>query len=125
MMTDEIDRILLHEEEILPSSGFAVSVMEAVRREAAAPQPIPFPWKRALPGLILAGGALIAVVVGTVIGMTYAFRQPSAVNVPFSWIPWATSILPGARPEAAWLAGTLLATLASVAISFRVASGRA
>ena len=33
----EIDRILSREDEILPSSGFAVSVMDAVRREAAAP----------------------------------------------------------------------------------------
>ena len=35
---DEINRILSSEEEILPSSGFAVSVMDAVRREAAAPR---------------------------------------------------------------------------------------
>ena len=42
-MNDEFDRIM-SEEEILPSSGFAASVMEAVRREAVAPPPIPFPW---------------------------------------------------------------------------------
>ena len=35
---DEINRILSREDEILPSSGFAVSVMDAVRREAAAPR---------------------------------------------------------------------------------------
>ena len=52
---DEMDRILSGEDEILPSSGFTVSVMDAVRREAAAPPPIPFPWKRALPGLVLGG----------------------------------------------------------------------
>ncbi len=53
----EINRILSREDEILPSSGFTVSVMDAVRREAAAPPPIPFPWKRALPGLVAAGFA--------------------------------------------------------------------
>lgn len=54
----EIDRILAAEDEILPSSGFLASVMERVQQEAAAPPPIPFPWKRALPGMLLAGGAL-------------------------------------------------------------------
>ena len=46
----EIDRILSREDEILPSSGFVVSVMEAVRREAAAPPPIPFPGNALYPG---------------------------------------------------------------------------
>jgi hypothetical protein len=36
---DEIDRILSRQDEIVPSSGFAASVMEAVRREAAVPPP--------------------------------------------------------------------------------------
>src|SRR5262249_46712231 len=59
---DEFDRIM-SEEEILPSSGFAASVMEAVQREAAAPPPIPFPWKRALPGAVFAGATLAAILV--------------------------------------------------------------
>jgi hypothetical protein len=59
-MNDEFDRIM-SEEEILPSSGFAASVMEAVRREAAAPPPIPFPWKRALPGAVFAAATLIGI----------------------------------------------------------------
>ena len=57
--SEEVDRMLSSEDEILPSSGFAVAVMDAVRREAAAPPPIPFPWKRALPGMIVAGLSLI------------------------------------------------------------------
>ena len=61
-MKDEFDRIM-SEEEILPSSGFATSVMDAVRREALAPPPIPFPWKRALPGMIFAGATLAVVLV--------------------------------------------------------------
>ena len=36
MSHDEIDRIFSREEEILPSSGFSASVMDAVRREAAS-----------------------------------------------------------------------------------------
>ncbi|MGB8128786.1 MAG: hypothetical protein WCG81_03255 [Candidatus Angelobacter sp.] len=61
-MKNEFDRIM-SEEEILPSSGFAASVMDAVRREAAAPPPIPFPWKRALPGAVFAAATLIVVLV--------------------------------------------------------------
>ena len=54
-MKDEmLDRILANEEELIPSSGFAASVMDHIREEAAAPQPIPFPWKRAVPGIALA-----------------------------------------------------------------------
>lgn len=45
-------------DSLVPSSGFAVSVMTAVYRETAAPAPIPFPWKRALPGV---AGAVVAI----------------------------------------------------------------
>ena len=47
--TNKLDRILTAEEELVPSSGFVASVMERVREEAAAPEPIPFPWKRVVP----------------------------------------------------------------------------
>jgi hypothetical protein len=50
---DPIDRILSTDEQLVPSSGFASAVMERVRVEAAAPPPIPFPWRRALPGILL------------------------------------------------------------------------
>ena len=56
-MTDErMDKILGAEEELVPSSGFLAEVMERVREEAAAPPPIPFPWKRAIPGFVVAAG---------------------------------------------------------------------
>ena len=71
---DEINRILSREDEILPSSGFAVSVMDAVRREAAAPPPIPFPWKRALPGLVVGGIALALVLVAGVVAIAQLGR---------------------------------------------------
>ena len=53
MNDDDLDRMLMEREEIVPSSGFVASVMEAVQQEAVAPAPIPFPWKWALPGLIV------------------------------------------------------------------------
>jgi hypothetical protein len=54
---NEIDRILATEDALVPSSGFLASVMDHVQEEAAAPAPIPFPWKQALPGAIVAVGA--------------------------------------------------------------------
>ena len=51
-------RILSAEEELVPSSGFLAATMERVRDEAAIPKPIPFPWLRALPGIVLAVAVL-------------------------------------------------------------------
>ena len=44
----EIDRILSRDDGILPSSGFAASVMDAVRREVAA---LPELWARRVRGV--------------------------------------------------------------------------
>ena len=71
MWQKDFDRILSSEEPIVPSSGFADAVMQAVRREAAAPPPISFPWKYALPGLGLAG---LLVVVAMLLPPTPAAR---------------------------------------------------
>lgn len=58
---DELDLILLERDQILPSSGFAASVMDTITQEAAAPAPIPFPWKVAVPGFValLAGFVIL------------------------------------------------------------------
>jgi len=56
MELSRIDHILASEEPLIPSSGFLESVMERVREEAAAPPPIPFPWKRAIPAVLLSAG---------------------------------------------------------------------
>ena len=58
MKLTEIDRILGTEAPLIPTSGFLASVMESVREEAAIPPPIPFPWKRAIPGILVAAGVL-------------------------------------------------------------------
>lgn len=52
----EIVQILATEEDLIPSSGFMASVMERVEQESATPAPIRFPWKRAIPGIVLATG---------------------------------------------------------------------
>ena len=53
MTADDLDRILASEEPLVPSSGFAAATMERVRESAAAPPPLPFPWRRFLLGLLV------------------------------------------------------------------------
>jgi hypothetical protein len=55
-LDEKLDRTLASEQELVPSSGFLATVMERVSEEAAAPPPIPFPWKRAVPGMALVAG---------------------------------------------------------------------
>ena len=123
----EIDRILSKQDEILPSSGFVGSVMDAVRREAAAPPPIPFPWKRALPCLALAIVALGVVVAGVIAAMAQAMRGSSTHQIPVSLSlpPMLTSIAQGNLGTAAgWACLALLLAFASVKVSMRLAAGR-
>jgi len=122
MRDADLDRILSKEEEILPSSGFAASVMEAVQREAAAPPPIPFPWKRALPGLCAAGLMLVLIVVASVPLLRHgAASRP----LPAQWLSAVASIIEGWETVGAnWLALALVLSLASVKLSTHFASSR-
>jgi|ERR1700693_2072887 hypothetical protein len=122
MVHNELDRILSEQEEITPSSGFAASVMDAVRREAAAPPPIPFPWKRALPGLLAVCLALMSLLVSgsrLLISGTATESMPSAALTAFSGILqiWRTV---GAN----WIALALILSFASMKFSTRFASGK-
>jgi hypothetical protein len=122
MRDDDLDRILSKEQEILPSSGFVTSVMDAVRRETAAPRPIPFPWKRALPGLCVAGVVIVWVfVAGSMLFLRGTATQPppaelrSALSLIFRY--WKTI---GGN----WMALALVLSLASVKLSKRLVSGK-
>jgi hypothetical protein len=125
MSHDVLDRILSREEEILPSSGFAASVMDAVRREADAPPPIPFPWKRALPLFAAAAVALVLVVVVLVMGIPQLGRAGSSSPSAGGWMP---TLLPLANTTltsaAGWVLLVLALSFASVRLSLRLASGR-
>jgi hypothetical protein len=61
-----IDEILASEDRLVPSSGFLAAVMGRVEDEATTPVPIPFPWRRALPGFVLAVVVFACVGVGFV-----------------------------------------------------------
>ena len=125
MTHGDIDRILSREEELLPSSGFAASVMDAVRREAALPPPIPFPWKRALPGLLVAALALIAVAGVFVAGLAQTIRHGVGGPLAISWESgWTTLVTGTANPTVAWTFAALILTVVSVILSLRLANGR-
>lgn len=99
------------QDAILPSSGFAESVMAAVDREAAALSPIPFPWLRALPGLVVAAvmiAALAAALASTLL-------TPAAVS-PASG-SWQTLLQPLFRSAASIKAFGLLFSAGVVAAS--------
>lgn len=111
---DAMDRILAAEEEIVPSSGFTAAVMERVREEAAAPEPIPFPWKLAMPGILLTAGVL-----GW--GAWEMTRAAIAGAAHFSFV--APQISPAAArglEEAGWVALALAISYLSWALSMRL-----
>jgi hypothetical protein len=115
MEPTEIDRILATDEELLPSSGFLASVMERVQEEAAAPAPIPFPWKLAVPGMVLAVGVLGWGAIELVRMVLPAVREISlsAPNLPGTFN----------RPleDVGWVAMALAVSLLSSLLSRRLA----
>ena len=117
-----LDRILLEEDLLVPSSGFAESVMAAIQERAAEPAPIPFPWKLALPGI--AGFLMgIAVIVRFAVGVVSSLNQNkgAADFLPIERfnLVWSPSIRAAAVP--ALLA--LLASAACVLLCRRLAGG--
>ena len=116
-MEDELDRILSVDADVVPSSGFARSVMDAVRRDATTPPPIAFPWMRALPLICAAVVAVILVVANGVLLAGDTARPP----VPDAWMAAAAAIASAlARIDVQWLAFALMATIASVALAQRL-----
>ncbi len=115
-MTDKrMDEILGTDEELVPSSGFLVAVMDRVREEAAAPPPIPFPWKRALPGSAVVAGVFgwVAVEFARHIGSSMGDLSLPPVHMAAS----------AARPleQAGWVAAAFAVSLASWLVSRRLA----
>jgi hypothetical protein len=122
---EEVNRMLSSEDEILPSSGFAAAVMDAVRREAAAPPPIPFPWKRALPGMIVAGLVFVLAVMAVVAVIVYL---PMTSTIPHVSTPPSSLGSPGLHggieSATAWTLLALLLAFVSVKLSMSLATGR-
>jgi hypothetical protein len=122
MQPDEIDRILNVEERIVPSFGFAASVMDAVGREATAPPPIGFPWARAVPGI---AAAMVALVVACVWSVREILQTGDASQFPTESTRWLSEILRVAtNPTVAWCAFTVVMTYLAVKFSARMSASR-
>jgi len=109
---------------ILPSSGFAASVMAAVHEETSAPAPIPFPWKRALPGLIAAAvaiGILLAVIPATVQSAFTSAGQQSILSLP---VHHTAPLLGEHGNEAIWISASLAICLACLLFCHRLIARR-
>jgi hypothetical protein len=125
MNLDELDRILGKEEPIIPSSGFAASVMEAVRADSAACEPIGFPWRKAMPGV---GAAGVVVILVLALGIAAIVRPGWAVTgselsasqtAPLTAaVEWAT------RFGTSWMGAAWALALLSLAFGLRVAFPR-
>ncbi len=114
--TNPVDRILAAEEELIPSSGFLASVMERVHEEAAAPPPIPFPWKRALPGILLA-----ATVLGWGGYELVRLALPAMGGLTLAAPPHLSAAIVHSLEQAGWVAGSLAASLLCWMLSRRLA----
>jgi hypothetical protein len=111
---DAIDSVLSSDQELVPTSGFLATVMERVREESIVPKPIPFPWKLAVPGMVLAAatiGWLIYEFIRTALAgdLQIKFAQP---HLPATELNLLT--------PAMWIAIALLFSLASWAFSRRL-----
>jgi hypothetical protein len=115
MNPNKLDAILAHEEAIVPSSGFLARVMDKVEEEAVAPPPIPFPWKRAIPGFVLAGGVLGWGAVETV---QYAMQQTGGLALPKIQV---AASLSEPMQQAGWVVAALAAAAASWLLARRLA----
>lgn len=121
MKPDELERALSEEIEIVPSAGFVSAVMNAVRREASAPPPIPFPWKRALPGLAAGALALVAMIIAVV---KNAGRPVPAAPDQSRLLPALAHAVDIAQLYGVgWILLALLVTLGCVTLSMRVTTG--
>jgi hypothetical protein len=138
---DQLDRMLsrnfgppdsrvAHAESIEPSSGFAASVMERVREEAAAAAslgPIRFPWWRAVPGIcmvVLAVAVCVTLLtlasMGVVQLASHAFAS-ATINPQGAITNWAETAM---RLRLGWLVIGLLIAFVPFLLSRSLIAGR-
>ncbi len=121
MRQDDLEHILAGEDEIQPTSGFTASVMEAVRQEAATPPPIPFPWRRAVPGIM----AAVVVLLSTILALVhFSGTAETAIDSATMLTAVKRQVEIAMHFGAGWIVLALLLSLASVAVSMRLSTAR-
>jgi hypothetical protein len=96
-------------------------VMEAIRREAAAPQPIPFPWVRALPGL---AACLTILVLAVGSGVSRGAGTEALPDLGRLAAIGNSALAAAARTGVGWIALALSLTWGSVTLSMRLTGWR-
>lgn len=96
--------------------------MDAITRESQIPAPIPFPWKRALPGMFAAGLAFLSVLVlAVMLAIQAPVNQPLPAEMLSAFYALSHTLQ---AVGASWIALALVLTLFSVMLSTRfVATG--
>ncbi len=100
------------EEQLAPSSGFVLAVMDEVHQSVSVPSPLAFPWSRVVPGLIAVLSSFIAF-------FLYAWNKHDA-HRPFD--PHLAVALPVFSPAGlvlCWSACALCLSIAIAAAAFR------
>lgn len=120
--SSEMDRLLIAHflpgEELEPSSGFAVSVMEAVGTKISAPLPVPFPWRRVVPSLV----AVLCLMIGLVVVALRELRVVFTADVR-SQYRLTSSLQAGRLPHFTTWEQALCWIAASACIAIAVAAG--
>jgi hypothetical protein len=113
---DDLDRVLSSERMVAPSPRFAVSVMQAIRREAEAPPALAFPWRRAAAGAI----TVSLLILGALLALPFLPAPASFGDgaIPSNLTTKVPAVLVGQVTFA------LLAAFLSVRLSFRLAGHR-
>jgi len=119
----ELDRILSDEADLVPSSGFASGIMDVLRNEASAPPPIPFPWKRALPGIAAWALALAFLIVAVLRRSSESPSPPSILDNLGSTL--AAAFRAAQAIGAGWIAAALLLSYVSVKLTLLFIRDRA
>ncbi len=109
-------------DSILPSLGFADSVMAAVASQG--PEPLRFPWKRALPGLI----AGVAALIGFTGADLWVLKRMPAMAHATPALDWQAILEPivqhAVSPNTAWTVAALLIPLVALWLTRRLLFSR-
>jgi hypothetical protein len=126
---DNLDRLLDEHlsgtaEQLEPSSGFVLSVMESIQAQVAEPPPIPFPWGRALPVMLLvlcslAGLVSLVLRAGGSGAATAPAHSQTTLSVLHSFVASA-QLITGSEATLCWIVVAGCLSVAAIAASFRL-----
>ena len=95
--------------------------MAAIRSEVATPSPLPFPWRRAWPGII----AIVITVGALFVAIVDAWHAPATFSDAPWWVPDVTRLTVAATaPSVVWGVAGIVLALAAVTIGGRLGYSR-